>query len=100
MATQSNSKSNKSSTNKTATAAAKPAAAKPAAPAAAKPVAPVAKPAAAPVAIKPAPAKARSAPTLDEIRTRAFEIYVAEGCREGSDMENWLKAEQELRAGR
>jgi hypothetical protein len=51
-----------------------------------------------------APAKAAPAaakpyePTGEEIQTRAFEIYVSEGCKEGSDLENWLRAENELRA--
>jgi hypothetical protein len=92
MATQSNSKSSK---GKTATPVAP--AAKPAAPAV-KPAAPAAKPAA--PAAKAAPAKARAPyePTAEEIQTRAFEIYVSEGCRAGSDLENWLRAEKELRS--
>jgi hypothetical protein len=63
--------------------------------------APPAPPAKAPVAAKPAKAAVPAAsyvPTQEEIQTRAFEIYVAEGCREGSDLENWLRAEAELRA--
>jgi hypothetical protein len=78
MATQSN-KANKAKTVKTAPMppAKAPAPAKPA---------------------KAAPAGASYQPTQEEIQTRAFEIYVAEGCREGSDLENWLRAEQELRA--
>jgi len=36
-------------------------------------------------------------PTQEEIQTRAFEIYVSEGCKEGNDLEYWLRAEQELR---
>ena len=62
--------------------------------------APPAPPAKAPAPAKPAKAAVRAAsyqPTQEEIQTRAFEIYVAEGCREGSDLENWLRAEQELR---
>jgi hypothetical protein len=69
MATQSNSKSGKS---KNAKAAAK----------------------AAP-AVK---ASGRQDPTPEEIGLRAYEIYVSEGCQEGSDLENWLRAERELRA--
>ena len=68
--------------------------------------APVAK-APAPVAKAPVPvAKAAPAvgkpyvPTPEEIQTRAFEIYVSEGCKEGSDLENWLRAEKELLARR
>ncbi len=82
MATQSNNKSNKPKTAKPAPApAAKPAAAAP---------------------VKAAPAKAGKAydPTQEEIQVRAFEIYVSEGCREGNELENWLRAERELRSGR
>jgi hypothetical protein len=50
----------------------------------------------------PTPAKPFKAasyePTPEEIQIRAFEIYVSEGCKEGSDLENWLRAEKELRA--
>ncbi len=64
--------------------------------------APAAKPAAKPpvkASAAPAPAKARAPyePTQEEIQTRAFEIYVSEGCKEGNDLEYWLRAEQELR---
>jgi hypothetical protein len=94
MATSNNSKSGKSSK---------------AAPVA--PVAPAAKPTSKP-AVKasaaPPPAKASAAPqagkarapyepTQEEIQTRAFEIYVSEGCKEGNDLEYWVRAEQELR---
>jgi hypothetical protein len=37
-------------------------------------------------------------PTKDEIQARAFEIYISEGCKPGSDLENWVRAEKELRA--
>jgi hypothetical protein len=62
--------------------------------------APVAK---APVKAAPVKAAAPAAgkayePTPEEIQTRAFELYVSEGCKEGSDLENWLRAEKELRA--
>ncbi len=77
MAIQSNNKSNK------------PKITKPAPAPAAKPAAFVAK-----------PMKRGSDPTQEEIATRAFEIYVSEGCREGSDLENWLRAERELRSAR
>jgi hypothetical protein len=36
--------------------------------------------------------------TIDLIAARAFEIWQQQGCREGSDIENWLQAEEELRA--
>ncbi len=57
-------------------------------------------PAPAPKAAAPAAKPGKRGPTQDEIATRAFEIYVSEGCREGSDLENWLRAERELRATR
>ncbi len=37
-------------------------------------------------------------PTREEIQTRAFEIYVSEGCKPGNDLANWVRAEKELRA--
>jgi hypothetical protein len=82
MATQSNSKSGKSNNAKAAPAPAAKAAPAPAAKAAPKPV----------------KAPGRREPTQDEIGIRAFEIYVSEGCQEGSDLENWLRAEKELRS--
>jgi hypothetical protein len=45
----------------------------------------------------PAPSKAYE-PTQEEIQTRAFELYLSEGCKEGCDLENWLRAEKDLRA--
>jgi hypothetical protein len=63
--------------------------------------APPAPPAKATAPAKPAKAAVPAAsyqPTQEEIQTRAFEIYLAEGCREGSDLDNWIRAEQELRA--
>jgi hypothetical protein len=49
---------------------------------------------------KPAPAKAKGTyePTQEEISIRAHQIYLSEGCQEGSDLENWLRAERELRS--
>ena len=37
-----------------------------------------------------------SAPTVEEIRARAYEIYIERGQREGEDLEDWLRAEKEL----
>jgi len=88
MATSNNSKSGKSSK------------AAPAAPAAKPTPNPAAKAsAAAPAAKVSAPAKARAPyePTQEEIQTRAFEIYLSEGCKEGNDLEYWLRAEQDMR---
>ena len=42
-------------------------------------------------------AKAQVNPTDEDIRARAHEIWLRNGCREGCDMEDWLEAEQELR---
>ena len=70
-----------------------------AAPAPAPAAKPIAKPAAkASAAPQPAKARAPYEPTQEEIQTRAFEIYVSEGCKEGNDLEYWLRAEEELRA--
>jgi hypothetical protein len=46
---------------------------------------------------EPAKAKAPYEPTQEEIQTRAFQLYLSEGCKEGNDLEYWLRAEQELR---
>ena len=63
------------------------------------PVAPAPAVKAAPAkAASPAKAKATSLPTEIEIKTRAYEIYVSEGCQDGHDTEYWLRAETELRA--
>jgi hypothetical protein len=34
--------------------------------------------------------------SYDEVARRAYEIYVARGRGEGSDLEDWLRAEREL----
>jgi hypothetical protein len=39
-------------------------------------------------------------PTPDEIRRRAYAIYLARGERGGDPDADWLQAERELRAGR
>ena len=72
MATQFNSKTSKAKSEKPAPAA--------------KPAAKAAKPA------------TKREPTQEEISARAFEIYVSEGCQDGSSVEHWLRAEQELRS--
>jgi hypothetical protein len=52
----------------------------------------------------PAPAakaaKDRIEPTQEEIGVRAHQIWLSEGCQEGKDLENWLRAEKELNSGR
>jgi hypothetical protein len=36
-------------------------------------------------------------PTVEQIAQRAYEIYEREGRQDGRDLENWLRAEAELR---
>lgn len=38
------------------------------------------------------------APSHDEIARRAFELFVARGQSDGSDVSDWLRAESELAA--
>ncbi len=67
-----------------------------------------AKPAPAPAPVAAAKPAAKAAtktavkrePTQEEIGTRAYEIYVSEGCPTGNDLDHWLRAEKELRFGR
>lgn len=42
----------------------------------------------------------RAVPSVDseDIAHRAFELYCARGCEDGHDVDDWLQAEQELRA--
>jgi hypothetical protein len=39
----------------------------------------------------------RPALTESAIARRAYDLYVARGCEDGHDVEDWLRAEQELR---
>jgi hypothetical protein len=39
-------------------------------------------------------------PTFDEIRQRAYEIYLARGGAPGNSTSDWLQAERELKAER
>jgi len=32
----------------------------------------------------------------DQIRRRAYELYEARGCEEGRELEDWLRAEEEI----
>jgi hypothetical protein len=41
---------------------------------------------------------ANQRPSDDEIRTRAYELFLERGGTPGSDLEDWMRAEQELRA--
>jgi hypothetical protein len=50
----------------------------------------------------PAPARAKEPPietlSLEErIRRRAYELYVQRGNQSGSELDDWLQAEQEIR---
>jgi hypothetical protein len=50
----------------------------------------------------PAPARAMETPTepvsLEErIRQRAYELYVSRGNESGSELDDWLQAEEEIR---
>ena len=36
---------------------------------------------------------------LDQIRQRAYELYVARGQEDGHELEDWLQAEAEISAG-
>ena len=36
------------------------------------------------------------APTFEEIRRRAYDIFVARGGTPGNELDDWLQAEQEL----
>jgi hypothetical protein len=38
----------------------------------------------------------RTVPTSEEIRQRAFEIYIERGRIHGSDLDDWMRAEREL----
>jgi hypothetical protein len=40
----------------------------------------------------------RKSVTEDQIRRRAFEIFLARGAAPGQDLEDWLRAERELQA--
>ena len=41
-----------------------------------------------------------SRPTYEEIKVRAYQLYVERGGVNGNDVEDWLQAEQELLAKR
>ena len=38
----------------------------------------------------------RTVPTSEEIRQRAFEIYIERGRIQGCDLDDWMQAEREL----
>lgn len=45
------------------------------------------------------PVKGAQPPSYDDISRRAFEIWDRSGRQPGHDLENWLRAESELRQG-
>ena len=44
--------------------------------------------------------KAANTPTHEQIARRAYEIFVARGHQHGRQMDDWLQAERELKAGK
>jgi hypothetical protein len=36
-------------------------------------------------------------PSPEEVRRRAYEIYIGRGCTNGCDVDDWLEAERQLR---
>ena len=42
------------------------------------------------------PQTASGAPTREEIKLRAYQIYVERGGAQGQDVEDWVQAEREL----
>jgi hypothetical protein len=49
--------------------------------------------------VEPASVIALRSPTHEEIAQRAFELYLARGQSDGSDVGDWLRAESELASG-
>jgi hypothetical protein len=45
-------------------------------------------------------AAAQETPAVDEVARRAYEHFVARGYQHGHDVEDWLRAESELRGTR
>jgi len=42
-------------------------------------------------------APVRTEPTSDDIARRAYELYQARGSKPGADLDDWVRAERELR---
>jgi len=51
----------------------------------------------APARAKKAPAPAKPASLEERIRQRAYELYVGRGNQSGSELDDWLQAEDEIR---
>ena len=45
------------------------------------------------------PTRAGSTPTEEEIRRRAYELYRERGSEPGHELDDWARAERELRGG-
>ena len=48
---------------------------------------------------QPASTVTESGTDHEAIRTRAYELYVERGMEDGHDVEDWLRAEEEVSAG-
>lgn len=46
------------------------------------------------------PAPTRNSPSHEQIASRAYEIFVARGCRHGNHDQDWIQAERELQLRR
>jgi hypothetical protein len=51
---------------------------------------------ASPIQSHPEATSANHAPSFEEIRLRAYEIYLERGSLPGSELDDWLQAEHEL----
>lgn len=51
---------------------------------------------ASPIQLHPGVTSANHAPSFDEIRLRAYEIYLERGSLPGNELDDWLKAEHDL----
>lgn len=49
-------------------------------------------------AAKPATPTVEAEPTIEQIRQRAYELYLFRGDGSGNELEDWLEAERELRS--
>jgi hypothetical protein len=45
---------------------------------------------------KPAGSEAKNSDQRTEIESRAYDLWLADGCRDGNDLSHWLQAEREL----
>jgi hypothetical protein len=46
--------------------------------------------------VKAAVNGAHSAPTVEQVRQRAYQLYVERGARHGQDLDDWFLAEKQL----